>query len=140
MNAPPEKIRNVCRWVEKAEHDLRAAEHTMQIIDEGLTDIVCFHCQQCAEKYLKALLVSRDIPFPKTHDLRRLLDLVRTHTGLDLVARTVLPLNRYTIEGRYPGDWEPINRQEAEEAVTIARHVRGRVREFLPQQALNDEI
>jgi HEPN domain-containing protein len=89
---------------------------------------------------LKALLVSRDIPFPKTHDLRRLLDLVRTHMGLDLVARTVLPLNRYTIEGRYPGDWEPINRQEAEEAVAIARHVREKVRESLPQQALNDEI
>lgn len=68
MNATPELIGEVKRWVEKAEHDLTAAEHSMSLADKGLTDIICFHCQQCAEKYLKGLLVLHKIPFPKTHD------------------------------------------------------------------------
>jgi HEPN domain-containing protein len=37
-------------------------------------DLVCFHLQQCIEKYLKARLNEAGIPFPKTHDLERLLD------------------------------------------------------------------
>jgi HEPN domain-containing protein len=45
----------------------------------------------------------------------------------------VLLLNRYTIEARYPGDWEPITREEAEEAVAIARRVRDAVRTHLPK-------
>ena len=55
--------------VEKAEHDLRNAEHTLTIEQDCPFDTVCFHAQQCAEKYLKALLVWKGIPFPKTHNL-----------------------------------------------------------------------
>jgi HEPN domain-containing protein len=76
MNGRREGAESVVRWIDKAEHDLLAAEHTMQLAESGLTDIICFHCQQCAEKYLKALLVSLGVHFPKTHDLRLLLDLV----------------------------------------------------------------
>jgi HEPN domain-containing protein len=36
-------------------------------------DTVCFHAQQCAEKYLKALLLQAGSEPPKTHDLRLLL-------------------------------------------------------------------
>lgn len=44
----------------------------------------------------------------------------------------VIPLNRYTIEARYPGNWEPFDREEAEDAVSIARKVRKAVRTNLP--------
>lgn len=84
MNERPDSAEQIIRWVDKAEHDLLAAEHTMELADRGLTDIVCFHCQQCAEKYLKALLVSLGVHFPKTHDLRLLLDLVPKGVSLDL--------------------------------------------------------
>ena len=49
MNEQPDTAQEARRWVEKAEHDLIAAEHTMKLAHEGLTDIVCFHCQQCKE-------------------------------------------------------------------------------------------
>ena len=39
-------------------------------------EIVGFHCQQAAEKYIKAVLVSRKIEFRKTHDLEELLQLL----------------------------------------------------------------
>jgi len=45
MSEPPELSKQVARWVEKAEHDFRAAEHAMELAEEGLTDIVAFHCQ-----------------------------------------------------------------------------------------------
>ncbi len=45
------------RWMVKAAHDIQTAETVMEQ-HPALSDIVCFHCQQCAEKALKAFLVS----------------------------------------------------------------------------------
>ncbi len=124
MSEQPELMREVARWTQKAEHDFLAAEHAMKLAEEGLTDIVSFHCQQCAEKYLKALLLYRGVPFPRTHDLRLLLDLLPAGVSLGLQRELVIPLNRYVIEGRYPGDWEPITVAEARDALEMAQAVR----------------
>lgn len=134
MNVRPEIAHEVSLWVEMAEHDLIAAKHDLQLVHKGLAGIVCFHCQQCAEKYFKAILVLQEIPFPRTHDLRVLLELASRHTELELAPEQVLPLNRYSIEGRYPGDWDPIPEEEASEAVEMARHVRDKVRSILPEE------
>ena len=136
MNGAPERLRNVRQWVAKAENDLRNAEHTLTLQEECPFDTVCFHAQQCAEKHLKGLLVFRSIDFPKTHDLVILLRLLGAAESIAIEVDEVQPLNRYTIEARYPGDWEPITRPEAEEAVAIARRVRGAVRASLPKDAL----
>lgn len=132
MSEPPERMEEVARWTEKGEHDFMAAEHMMEMVERGLTDIVSFHCQQCAEKYLKALLLYRGAAFPKTHDLRLLLDLVSTDVSLGLRRDEVIPLNRYAIEGRYPGDWEPITTAEAQRAFEMAQAVRQAVLRQLP--------
>ena len=132
MSEPPEPEKEVRRWVEKAEHDVMAAEHAMELAEEGLTDIVCFHCQQCAEKYLKALLLYQGLAFPRTHDLRLLLDLISAQVSLGLQREAVIPLNRYAIEGRYPGDWEPITATDAQRASEVARAVRRAVLRQLP--------
>jgi HEPN domain-containing protein len=135
MSELHENSGTVRQWIEKAEHDIRNAEHTLTLKKNCPFDTVCFHAQQCAEKYLKALLVSRSIDFPKTHDLRILMQLVPKEVKLGLRMNEVLPLNRYTIEARYPGDWEPITRKEAKEALAIARMVRQAVRVHLPNEA-----
>lgn len=134
MNERPDSLQETLRWVEKAEHDLAAAQCVMPVAKQGLTDIICFHCQQCAEKYLKALLVWRGVPFPKTHDLRLLWGLLPAGTSLGLSLEQVVPLNRYVIEGRYPGNWEPITLDEARLALTMAQAVRGAVLRQLPGQ------
>lgn len=131
MSVPPEILREVSQWVEKAEHDLKTAEYTLTLSEECPFDTVCFHAQQCAEKYLKGFLVFRSTDFPKTHDLVVLLNLVGGSTVLGIDLPDIEPLNRYPVEARYPGDWEPITRDEAEQAVGMARRVREAVRKHL---------
>ena len=58
MSAPLEIVN---QWVEKAEHDLRNAEHTLTLQEDCPFDTVCYHAQQCAEKYLKAFLISKSL-------------------------------------------------------------------------------
>jgi HEPN domain-containing protein len=132
MNERPDVKTEVLRWVEKADNDLRNAEYVSKLADACPTDTVCFHCQQCAEKYLKALLISRSIAFPRTHDLVVLLNLAASIHDLTLRMEHVQPLNRYSIEGRYPGDWDPIDLAEANKALAMAREVRAAVRTLLP--------
>jgi HEPN domain-containing protein len=106
--------------------------------DDCPTDTVCFHCQQCAEKYLKALLIFRGIEFPKTHDVVVLFNLTLPEGGLNLQVEEIQPLNRYSVEARYPGFWDPIDKQTAIEAVKMARSIREAVRRLLPNNALQE--
>lgn len=66
-------------WVRKAEADYRGAK-SLARSRPPLHDLVCFHCQQCAEKYLKALLEELGMGVPKTHDLDKLLTVLRPHS------------------------------------------------------------
>jgi len=134
MNGPPEILPLLRQWVEKAEHDLITAEHTLTLKKNCPFDTVCFHAQQCAEKYLKALLVFRSMEFPKNHNLRVLMQLIPAEVALGLESKAVIALTRYATDARYPGDWEPITRQEAKQAVAIARKVRAAVRAKLPHE------
>ncbi len=135
MNEAPEHIGTVRQWIEKAEHDLRNAEHTLMLGEGCPFDTICFHAQQCVEKYFKALLVLHSTDFPRTHDLRVIMQLVSSCVDLGLPISEIVALNRYAVETRYPGHWEPITRSEAEEAVAQARKVRSAVRVHLPPQA-----
>lgn len=65
--------RETAKWVRKAEHDWKAA-HKLANEDLPLRDIVCFHCQQAAEKYLKAILQETGLVVPRTHDLQDAID------------------------------------------------------------------
>ena len=69
MPDPHEVLLVIQQWVQKAENDLQTATYTLQLGEEGPTDTICFHAQQCIEKYLKALLVLHAIEFPRTHNL-----------------------------------------------------------------------
>src|ERR1039457_2852625 len=67
-------------WIEKAAADLEAAEKLAPSVATSirLREIVGFHCQQTVEKYLKVLLTFYQVEFPKTHEIERLLALVRS--------------------------------------------------------------
>jgi HEPN domain-containing protein len=134
MNPDP-RIRLLQQWVERAEEDLITAEYTLTLEENCPFSTVCFHSQQCAEKYLKALLVWLDVNFPRTHDLMELLPRVPAEAGLGLQIADLGSLNRYAVETRYPGEWEPITRPEAVAAVAVANHVRNAVRPLLPAAA-----
>jgi HEPN domain-containing protein len=92
--------------------------------------VICFLAQQCAEKYLKALLEERCIPFTKTHDLILLHDL----TGgilpeLDSWRDRMATFGPFGIAVRYP--FTHAERQEAEDSMAVAEAVRTAVRKKL---------
>ncbi len=116
------------RWIEKAERDLLTAQ-TILREEPRLTDVVCYHCQQCAEKALKAYLVKADVHVEKTHYLRRLLtlcaDTAPEFADLDPIATS---LSDYATV-RYPDDWRDIPGPEAMQAIKGAVRVLEFVRE-----------
>lgn len=88
-------------WLSAAEDDLLSAK---KLVDEiQLTNIVAFHCQQCIEKGLKALIEERLGTSVKSHDLIRLTDTANLYlTDDDLLL--LATLNEVYIDARYPGD------------------------------------
>jgi HEPN domain-containing protein len=100
------------------------------------TDTVCFHAQQCVEKYVKSLLVWKEIPFPKTHNLSSLVALLPSKIPVLLSEEEQELLTEYAIVTRYPGDMEDLSLGEARKAVQLARRVRKDIRALLPKEAI----
>ncbi len=114
-------------WIDKAEQDWSVAT---ACDPEVVPDPVAFHCQQLAEKYLKALLAHSGAEIERTHDLDRLRrQLVSRHPALDSIAEDIVLLNAYSVAGRYPG--HAASPDEARSALEVATRVRRRIRELL---------
>jgi HEPN domain-containing protein len=116
-------------WVHRAEEDYLLARSALRR-KVPLTYGTTFHAQQCAEKYLKALLVSCRQAFPRTHDLGALHDLcTRNGINVPIDQGTLERLAAYAVAVHYPGtDPTP---DEAREALQIAQAVRRWARAFL---------
>lgn len=92
-------------WVEKAEGDFNTAGREIRARKSPNYDAVCFHCQQGAEKYLKAFLQECDFRIPKIHDLNQLLEYCLPFDGTFEMHRDSLKeLTKYAVEFRYPGE------------------------------------
>ena len=118
-------------WCRKADRDFEAAQWDMQKPGVPNYDDVCFHCQQCVEKLMKAVLTERGSHFPKTHDLE------------DLAARvvSVAPAWKYDLDDlktlapgavqyRYPG-WDASS-EEAVDALAACGRLRSSLAALLP--------
>jgi HEPN domain-containing protein len=88
-------------WVARAEEDYVLARSALRR-KVPLTYGATFHAQQCAEKYLKALLVAQNLRFPRTHDLAALNDLcLRNGIDIRVDQDTLERLAAYAVEVRY---------------------------------------
>lgn len=67
------KTREICQWLQKADHDLLSAERLFNG-DPPLLDTAVYHCQHAAEKAIKAYLTLKDVPFENVHDLTVLVE------------------------------------------------------------------
>jgi len=116
-----EKQSVIKRWLEKARRDLRGAKILMGA-EDAPTDIICFHCQQCAEKSLKAFLVAANHDFPKTHDLLKLLKWCRQYEdGFTALRDRMQALTGYAVEIRYVDEaWFDVSSEDAEDAIVYA--------------------
>jgi HEPN domain-containing protein len=111
-------------WAERAEEDFLVARSSLRY-RKPLTHVACFHAQQCAENYIKALLLSKGETFGRTHDLLLLTgQCEKAGVWLPVAAEQLNALSEYGVRVRYPGD-DPTP-EEARHAVQIAREV-GRV-------------
>ena len=116
---------NPLDWCIKAERDLGLAMHAHLHTSE-YPDLICYHCQQSAEKHLKALILHYSLPFRKTHDLEELLDLLSTvdasiSSNFYENARKV---NDYGVQIRYPEPSGDPTEADVVEAIAIATFFR----------------
>jgi HEPN domain-containing protein len=117
-------------WVDKAEADYAAALLLRRSRKKGTRDIVCFHLQQCVEKYLKARLAEAGISFPRTHDLERLLDLTLAVEPMWATLRPAMALvTDYAVEVRYPG--RTASPAQTRSVLRAASHTRDVIRQRL---------
>ncbi len=124
------EITDPLAWVASAEEDYQLAVSALRR-RKPLTYGACFHAQQCAEKHLKAALVSKGQVFPKTHDLIALSEMcAQAGIFLAMSADALDLLSSYAVQARYPGAALPTP-QEAREALEIGKTVRRFVRKFL---------
>ena len=137
MPAHEDKILVVAReWTAKGDNDLKNAVHTLKLGKECPTDTVCFHAQQCVEKYLKAFLVALEKPFPRTHDIESLISLMPKDIRLGLTVEEQRRLTEYATVLRYPGPYEAIPLTEAKQAVKLAQRVQRKIRKLLETKPL----
>ncbi|MDP2983067.1 MAG: HEPN domain-containing protein [Candidatus Latescibacter sp.] len=119
-------------WFKKADNDLKIGKDEI-LSDNPATDTICFHMQQCVEKYLKGYLVFYGKEIEKTHNIGRILrecrDLDVSFSEIDTPAVDSLTL--YATELRYPDDFYMPSLDETLEAVKQAEKVRDFVLEKL---------
>jgi len=124
---PEDEIRRlVGDWTAKADLDFDTVVRL--VAEERFRDIVAFHAQQSAEKYLKALLTRHQVEFPKTHVIRRLLILL--HSVDPVLAQDLDEANwlsPFGAEIRYPGDRPQTAPGDEGRAQQLAQKVRDKV-------------
>ena len=117
-------------WVAKAEGDFATMQRERRVRKNPNYDDVCFHAQQCAEKYLKALLQETDLPFNWTHDLVALFNLIEPkHPSLKISRKSLNIVKNYAAGFRYPGD--TATKEDAVDACAFCVSVRDAIRTHL---------
>ncbi|MCI0380489.1 MAG: HEPN domain-containing protein [Gemmataceae bacterium] len=116
------------QWVRKAESDYSLAAKLGRAKSEPFHDERCFHCQQSAEKYLKAIMTEHGLAVPKSHNLDDLFSLLH-QLSLRLQRRGLIFLSDFAVGVRYPG--KNATKRQAASAFRWAGRVRSVCRAHL---------
>jgi HEPN domain-containing protein len=83
---------------------------------------ICFHCQQHVEKLVKAILTLNGVESPKSHDIRRLVQLaVPLVPELSQLLESADLLTEYAVALRYPDEWRETEPDEVRTIVAISK-------------------
>ena len=111
-----EEIEVAKQWVAKADNDLLNADNNL-VSEKIPFDTVCFHCQQAAEKILKAYLVANQHTFPISHDLLLILEqILQLDPEAEQLRNNLALLTPYAVEIRYHDDYYMPTATDAAEA------------------------
>lgn len=123
----------VAAWLRKAQSDLLSARILIEHDNPFVWGPAAFHCQQAAEKALKAFLVWRSRSFERVHSLVYLMDLCEAQEpGFAALREAAESLSPYATEIRYPGESIELTLADAREALVAAEMLCGFVRDHLP--------
>jgi HEPN domain-containing protein len=128
------------QWIEIADGDFAAAQHMAKNMWPVPYQIVCYHCQQAVEKYLKWVLVLHDIDPPKIHDLEELEKLCENiNPQFETLYEKCAVLTEYAVHSRYP-DEKQLDKQDMERALKYAHIILEFIQNLFPKQfAANGE-
>ena len=126
-----EKALEVQAWLRKAGDDLRSAQVDLAAAPPLIEDAL-FHCQQAAEKAMKAFLTAHDTTFRKTHDLDELAAACGAiDTSLNVALDPARDLTVFAWAFRYPGPEGTPPEAEAHESLALAQTTVAAIRERL---------
>ena len=96
----------VQEWLEVADRDLDSALLLNEAVRRHF-EVICYHCAQAVEKYLKGYLVFNDIVPQKKHDLVLLNDFCfEIENDFQNINDECDFLNKFAIDIRYPKKYE----------------------------------
>jgi HEPN domain-containing protein len=113
----------VMDWLRRSKSNLARAR-AGKLSEDVLYEDICFDCQQSAEKAIKALLISLNKEFLPVHSIGRLLELV-SDVDIEIPegVQRATELTGYAGRTRYPGEREPVSKEEYKEALKLAEAV-----------------
>jgi len=124
-------IESALEWLNFAEMDLRSAEFLLAMRPLPI-EVICFHCQQSAEKSLKSILVLHSIFPPKIHDLKVLRKLCVPYlTEWEMIESACDHLNKYSVRSCYPQEID-ITETQLKQAVMDAKNILEYTKRFFP--------
>jgi HEPN domain-containing protein len=128
------KIKQVLKWIEYADEDLRVTEIVSSLSSNVPYRIIAYHSQQCAEKYLKAFLLFHDVDFPYTHNISTLIELCLPFVDLNEKLSSAKELSKYAVAVRYPTDYLTLTKRETIRLTKIANKVKNTIRKLLVKE------
>jgi HEPN domain-containing protein len=132
----PESHKLAKIWLAKAQSDLATARLLIQGAEQHL-DTGSYHCQQAAEKAIKAWLTAHEVVFVKTHSLEILVRLcIPSSPGFQRFLPHAVELTPFATEYRYPGDVLEPSTEEAANALYLADELTTWIADEFPKPAL----
>jgi len=130
------KYKYIYEWFRYGDTDLGYAEHGLSMRPKPY-ELICYHCQQSAEKYLKGYLYCRGIEeVPKTHLLDKLCAMCSEHDIVfDEILKQCAALTEYGVQSRYP-DEIYIDEGLTKKALEYAKQIKS----FAPLKAVRSEL
>ncbi len=114
------KYERALLWLVRAKSNLSIAKWAEKEKNVFYEDL-CFEAEQAAEKALKALCILFDVKFPRTHNIHYLVELLdNSSLKLPEELTDITELTNYSVETRYPGEYEPVSREEYIRAITLS--------------------
>jgi len=118
-------------WFAMAQKDLRSAKILFD--HDADNEIICFHCQQTLEKYLKGYLIAVTGELQEGHNLLKLCKKAMVYDNkFNEFLKDMAFVNVFYIETRYPAiDPLVVSKEDTEECFRIVNKVLSRIKELI---------